>query len=504
MVDVPYHTHEFTIPTASEGEIRAGVEDGKAITPDKLAPVLAEKADKATTLEGYGIEDAATKAQGDKADTAVQPDDLSAVGFSGNYSDLLNLPLLGGSSTLDVGNEANTVAAGDDPRIVNAVQETRTVLAGEGLFGGGSLADNIEIALSSTALVSLSLAESAVQPSNLKSLAYKDKIATADIDATGSDDSDAILTKGGLWIKPTGVGDMLQAVYDSEGSGVVDRAKHAHTSDQAGVAEIAAKVPWGGVQDTPINQAHGIAPLDADRKVPKENLPEPDNWALQPIGVPIPIFSNLSGVFLPPKNKDYRYVLLTAGQTGSGGYNQGILTSETVSGTAPTIMATAQISLITSLMNGETVNLINTSNLFLRAGTSNAIEGSQNLNHSHTATTNSTGAHTHTGTAASAGAHTHTASTNNTGGHTHTLIAGGTSNSGGKQATGSGTSTQTQTTSNAGSHSHTVTINSGGGHTHSVTTVSAGDHSHTVTVAANGGNEARPRNLNIQYIMRIA
>lgn len=64
MVDIPYHTHQFDIPTASEGEIRTGVEAGKAITPDKLFPVLVDKANKATTLAGYGIVDAATKGQG--------------------------------------------------------------------------------------------------------------------------------------------------------------------------------------------------------------------------------------------------------------------------------------------------------------------------------------------------------------------------------------------------------------------------------------------------------
>jgi hypothetical protein len=47
---------------------------------------------------------------------------------------------LGGSSTLDVGTTAGTVAAGDDSRIVNAVQTSRTLTAGAGLTGGGSLA----------------------------------------------------------------------------------------------------------------------------------------------------------------------------------------------------------------------------------------------------------------------------------------------------------------------------------------------------------------------------
>ncbi|MDM7852374.1 hypothetical protein [Pseudochrobactrum kiredjianiae] len=176
MVDIPYHTHTFDIPTASEGEIRAGLEAGKAITPDRLFPVLADKADKATTLAGYGITDAATKEQGLKADTAVQPAQVSAVGFSGRYADLLNKPNLGDASTMNVGTSAGTIAAGDDARIVGAVQKATTVTAGAGLAGGGTLATNIAVALSSTSLASLALADSAVQPAALLAYATKTEL----------------------------------------------------------------------------------------------------------------------------------------------------------------------------------------------------------------------------------------------------------------------------------------------------------------------------------------
>ncbi|MCF7647320.1 hypothetical protein KQ944_18395 [Bacillus subtilis] len=296
MVDVPYHTHVFDIPTASEGEIRTGVESGKAITPDKLFPVLAEKANKATTLAGYGITDAATKQQGQKADTAVQPGQVSAVGFSGRYADLLNKPNLGDASTMNVGTTVGTVAAGDDARIVGAVQKVTTVTAGAGLAGGGALATNIALALSSTSLASLALAntavqparklsagagltgggdfsadrtvalnaasiaslgkadtavqparklsagaglsgggdfsadrtvalnaasitslakaDSAVQPLELGALAKKDKITTTDISATGSTSNGALLTQAGIWVDPSGGGDMFRQTYD--------------------------------------------------------------------------------------------------------------------------------------------------------------------------------------------------------------------------------------------------------------------------------------------------
>lgn len=67
--------------------------------------------------------DFATAAQGGLADSAVQPDDLAGVATSGDYDDLSNKPPLGDSSSLDVGTTAGTVAAGDDSRIVGAMQD---------------------------------------------------------------------------------------------------------------------------------------------------------------------------------------------------------------------------------------------------------------------------------------------------------------------------------------------------------------------------------------------
>lgn len=99
-----------------------------------------------------------------------------------------------------------------------------------------------------------------------------------------------------------------------------------------------------------------------------------DPWAMQPIGVPVPLMDNLSGVAAPPKDKDYRYVLLTAGESGSGDYNDGILTGESVSGSAPLVVATAVISLSGSPVNGLTINLINTERRFLRAGSAGAVQ----------------------------------------------------------------------------------------------------------------------------------
>ena len=91
-----------------------------------------------------------------------------------------------------------------------------------------------------------------------------------------------------------------------------------------------------------------------------------DPWRQQPVGVPIPILDSITGVAQPPTGNPYRYIKLTA----SDSYNTGVLTSESVTGSAPLVVATAVISLSGSPINGQTVNLINTEGRFLRGSTS--------------------------------------------------------------------------------------------------------------------------------------
>jgi hypothetical protein len=55
---------------------------------------------------------------------------------------------LGTASGLSVGTTAGTVAAGDDSRIVNAVPNTRQIIAGTGLTGGGDLTANRTLSVS--------------------------------------------------------------------------------------------------------------------------------------------------------------------------------------------------------------------------------------------------------------------------------------------------------------------------------------------------------------------
>lgn len=86
-----------------------------------------------------------------------------------------------------------------------------------------------------------------------------------------------------------------------------------------------------------------------------------DPWAMQPIGVPIPV---MFGAAAPPKDKAYRYILLTYGDP----YNAGVLTEEVITGVAPLVTSYARISLPGSPITGNTVYLLNTERRSIRPG----------------------------------------------------------------------------------------------------------------------------------------
>lgn len=102
-----------------------------------------------------------------------------------------------------------------------------------------------------------------------------------------------------------------------------------------------------------------------------------DVWAFQPIGVPIPVQKDITGVSAPPVDQAYRYILLSAGETGAGKYNNGVLGSESVTGSAPLVLATAAVTLAGSPLVGQTIRLINTERRFLRAGSTGTVENDQ-------------------------------------------------------------------------------------------------------------------------------
>lgn len=103
-------------------------------------------------------------------------------------------------------------------------------------------------------------------------------------------------------------------------------------------------------------------------------------WYGKAIGEPFALRDDLAGVVVPPTDHaGFRFIKLTA----SDAYNSGVLTSESVSGSAPLVVATAVISLAGSPLNGKTVNLWNTERRSPRAGSAGALLNDALQDHSH-------------------------------------------------------------------------------------------------------------------------
>ena len=92
----------------NDGSVSTAKLANSAVTDAKVSDVTWSKVtSRPTTLTGYGITDAASSAQGTKADSAVQPGALATVATSGAYTDLSNRPSLGTAAPL------NKAASGD-------------------------------------------------------------------------------------------------------------------------------------------------------------------------------------------------------------------------------------------------------------------------------------------------------------------------------------------------------------------------------------------------------
>lgn len=101
-------------------------------------------------------------------------------------------------------------------------------------------------------------------------------------------------------------------------------------------------------------------------------------WYGKAVGEVFWLDESLGGLIPPTDNANFRFIRMTAGDS----YNSGILEDESVSGTSPLVVATAQIAV--GPLTGKTVHLINTEGRFVRGGTSGVLQDSQNLSHFHT------------------------------------------------------------------------------------------------------------------------
>ena len=84
-------------------------------------------------------------------------------------------------------------------------------------------------------------------------------------------------------------------------------------------------------------------------------------YASFPIGVPFAIWDHFAPVLLPDNSGSINFIKLTANDS----YNDGLLTNETVSGSAPLVEATAEIDV--GPLVGLTVHLLNTEEAVVRA-----------------------------------------------------------------------------------------------------------------------------------------
>ncbi|EGR1046133.1 hypothetical protein EFU70_01840 [Vibrio cholerae] len=102
---------------------------------------------------------------------------------------------------------------------------------------------------------------------------------------------------------------------------------------------------------------------------------EASYWASIPIGMEVAFDT-------PPPTNDprFRFVKLTYNDA----YNTGLLTSQTLSGSAPELVSTAVISNVRSPINGQTVYLVNSMGIFDRpSDTAGVISPSSNKEHQH-------------------------------------------------------------------------------------------------------------------------
>lgn len=105
--------------------------------------------------------------------------------------------------------------------------------------------------------------------------------------------------------------------------------------------------------------------------VAAEDMPSPHGpdfpWYATPIGGIVLVDTSIAGVAVPPQSHpDLVFIELTAGLDGAGEFNENKLTGESISGSAPLVVATAVVDVAGSPLYGQTIHLINTEEAILR------------------------------------------------------------------------------------------------------------------------------------------
>lgn len=229
-------------------------------------------------------------------------------------------------------------------------------------------------------------------------------------------------------------------------------------------------------------------------------------WLSRGIGELYQVDDTMVGVDVPPTDDaNFRFIKLTAGLTGAGKYNEGVLTTETVSGTDPAVVATAVINLAGSPLNGKTIRLLNSERRFLRAG-AGALEDSAFGSHGHGVTDPG---HNHTisdpGHAHSVYDPGHNHYVNDPG-HAHSFPYNAQGQGAGPYngSGGGGSNVLFGATNGAGTGIWLSASGTGIGIYGAGTGISVGSRATGISINSAGSNETRPRYAGISYYMRIA
>jgi hypothetical protein len=115
-----------------------------------------------------------------------------------------------------------------------------------------------------------------------------------------------------------------------------------------------------------IGNKQSVALFDSYTKGQQDSLLA--NFAGIPIGVPFGVWDHLTGVVAPSNTGVHRFVKLTAGEDGVGGFNENLVSNEVITGAGDLVVVTADIAV--GVLLGQTVSLLNSESRYLKSGAS--------------------------------------------------------------------------------------------------------------------------------------
>jgi hypothetical protein len=180
---------QMAIPLASQAEAEAGADNFNRMSALRVKQSIASEV-------GVSV---ASAANGTLASTAVQPDRTISAGTG-----LTGGGTLAANRTIALnGTSIASLALAD-----TSVQPARTITAGTGLTGGGNLSADRTVALDAASIASLALADTAIQPSSNRLIPSGGTTGQVLAKASGTDYA--------VGWSNAGSGDMAKAVYDPQ------------------------------------------------------------------------------------------------------------------------------------------------------------------------------------------------------------------------------------------------------------------------------------------------